>query len=139
MKIRVGKNDCKFYVNKDKNTVTCVLTKFEDGTLVRDAAYCFLRGMNYQNIAVYPDTYEYDIKDAYVGIAKCSPEDEWNETIGRKIAFKKAKIAFYRDFSKAVCKYIANIDKASLKIKDTYSDIFQKVHFNIRKLEDETK
>ena len=63
-----------YYVNKEKRTVVCVMYTCND---VRDKI------LKYGLIPSYK--YLSQVK-VYHGVAKCAPEDEWDEVIGRKLA-----------------------------------------------------
>lgn len=67
-----------YYVNKEKRTVACVMYTYND---VRDKI---------QKYGLVP-SYKYlcQVK-VYHGVAKCAPEDEWDETIGRRLAERRA-------------------------------------------------
>ena len=75
-------NNVKYYVNRDKRIVVCVLSG--------------CRWNAYNRIKKYVPNYDCPytkllIKDEYVGIAKCSPEDTWDEDYGQRLAFARAR------------------------------------------------
>ena len=133
MKIRVGKDDCIFYVNKNKRTVTCLIQQVNDRP-VSDAAYTFLRHFAFKGVDIYPTFRKQFLEKNYVGVAKCSPEDHWDEEIGKKLAFARAKIAFYRDFLNVYKTYINLLTAATEQAINTYDIIFDKVYENVDKI-----
>ena len=78
-KVKAPLENCiKFSVNEDKKTVTCIIKTYP------------LYEVPFDNLLQYGD----DI--TVVGIAKCSPNDEFNETTGRRIAESRAKAELFR-------------------------------------------
>lgn len=78
-------NNVKYYVNRDKRTVVCVLSGCRWNASNRITKQV-------QNYDYFINPYgEFRIKDEYVGIAKCSPEDTWDEDYGQKLAFARAR------------------------------------------------
>ena len=78
-------NNVKYYVNRDKRTVVCVLSGCSWNAYNRIAKY--VRNYNY----FIDPIGGFRIKDEYIGIAKCSPEDTWDEDYGRRLAFARAR------------------------------------------------
>lgn len=78
-----------FYVNKEKRTVVCKIAgilrgysgEYEDD-LVRDHPATSSVGWEM-------------VEMTFTGKAKCCPDDEWNETVGRQIAESRAKMKAY--------------------------------------------
>ena len=134
MKVRIGKEDCKFYVNKEKGTIACVINIVDDRP-IQYAAHNFLSELEYNGIQIWPQI-KSKLRTSYVGLAKCSPQDEWNEEIGRKIAFARAKIAFYKDFFRVFREYLMRLNDAARKADEVYTTIFDKVYSNVEKIAD---
>ena len=84
----MGNLKFEFFVNKEKKTVACVATD-ED---------------NLANCEILNILHKYDIEETgiltnwgnkeFVGVAKCHPEDEFDEEIGKRIAKLKALMKF---------------------------------------------
>ena len=132
MKVRVGKEDCIFYINEEKRTVTCLIKYIDDRPVIY-AAHNFLSELEFKNIQIWPDGIDNYIKRQYVGVAKCSPEDKWDEETGKKLAFARAKMAFYKDFFHTFSNYICAAEEAVAKTKNIYNTIFDKAYSNIQK------
>jgi hypothetical protein len=47
---------------------------------------------------------------SFMGKATCAEEDEWNEELGRKIAFSRAKDKCYKSFFKRANRFVQAID-----------------------------
>lgn len=75
--------DCHFVVQKDARKVICVLknTKY-------DAQIYFEEGFRVP-IAIAPREKAGKMPNKFVGIATCAPEDNWNEEIGRTLAYNR--------------------------------------------------
>ena len=78
-------NNVKYYVNRDKRTVVCILSGCKWNATHRIAKYV-------RNYSYFIDPIlKFNIEDEYVGIAKCSPEDTWDEDYGQRLAFARAR------------------------------------------------
>ena len=73
----------EYKVNKEKRTVVCILTAVNDVPL-RLEKYG-LADEDYDDI-------DLDIR-IYKGVAKCAPEDEWDEVYGKRLAEYRAACA----------------------------------------------
>ena len=104
-------NNVKYYVNRDKRTVVCVLSGCRWNA-------CNRITKQVQNYEYFINPLgEFRIKDEYVGIAKCSPEDTWDEDYGQKLAFARARKKRDEAINEQVAKVIdalrASVDKLS--------------------------
>ena len=106
MKHSIKREDVKYFVNEEKRTVVAVLEGTED--LFTDFIY--------ENDGLMSVSENYDFDDRYllpnrfVGIAKCSVNDEWNEQLGKLIAFDRLKEKVNNSFVKCANKYVEDID-----------------------------
>lgn len=114
-------SDCRFYVNEAERTVVCVIPQFvEEGNwrkFTSDMVTDFIED-NFQ----FPEidfhyslesklTNELKMPNTFMGKAVCSPDDEWNEEVGKMIAFSRAKDKCYRSFFKRANKFVQSIDR----------------------------
>lgn len=108
MKHSIKREDVKYFVNEEKRTVVAVLEGTE----------CLFVDFMYENNGPLPyrDYYElddrYSLPNRFVGIAKCSANDEWNEQLGKLIAFDRLKEKVNNSFIKCANKYIEDMDEA---------------------------
>ena len=108
MKHSIKREDVKYFVNEEKRTVVAVLEGTE----------CLFTDFMYENDGPLPcrDYYElddrYSLPNRFVGIAKCSVNDEWNEQLGKLIAFDRLKEKVNNSFVKCANKYVEDIDKS---------------------------
>lgn len=75
----------RYEVNEEKRTVVAVITDtYYDAILMADKMFKntpFRTDFGYSH-----HMRKYYIKDTYVGIAKCNPDDEWDEEVGKELA-----------------------------------------------------
>ena len=102
--------ETKFYVNEKKRTVICVIfTKNE----VLDRLWKY---------DIYDGTMNLYENCKYVGIAKCAPEDVWDENYGRKLAEYRAMEKRRKDVNRKIMDYIAFTEKKLTNLS-TYGKI----------------
>ena len=83
-----------YYINKEKRTVVCVMDTFND---VCDKIRKY-------DLKV-PDKY-YCEKKTFRGVAKCSPEDEWDEAVGKRLAERRAAAKRQNYVNNAIDRYV---------------------------------
>ena len=91
----------EYKVNKNKRTVVCIITAIND-IPIKLAKYG-LADADY-------DWIDYDVRE-YKGVAKCSLEDTWDESYGRKLAEYRAARARQVDVNNELKRYINGISK----------------------------
>lgn len=102
--------NCNFYVNKAKRTIVCVIP--ETHAMFRDFIYENFRFKFYNigNGLTYEAMEDYWMPRSFSGKAVCSPDDEWDEELGRRIAFSRAKHKCYRSFFKRANRLVGLLD-----------------------------
>ena len=91
----------EFFVNEERRTVACVLTVAND--VPRRLKKYGLADELYDNIG-------YDIRE-YKGLAKCAPEDEWDEDYGMRLAEYRAEKARQIDVNNELKHFMKNINR----------------------------
>ena len=91
----------EYKVNKEKRTVVCIITTINDIPL---------RLEKYGLVDEDYDDVDFDIR-IYKGIAKCAPEDTWDETYGKRLAEYRASRARQADVNTELKAYINYISK----------------------------
>lgn len=102
--------DVKFYTNESARKVVCVIPHTEA------LAYDYL-----QASTPFPAPIGFDINSkhlykilempkCFVGIATCALEDEWNEEVGRLIAYSRAKHKMNKSLFKHFQEYVDYIE-----------------------------
>ena len=103
--------DVEFRVFKDKGIVVCRLLN------------CFDIAQNriekYTHIAFTAWADKYLIPNVFVGVAKCAPEDTFDEEIGKKVALTKAKARRCKAVNNMIKKFIED-EKRDLEVLTTY-------------------
>ena len=92
----MSNKDMEFKVYPDKGVVVCRLLNCEDVPIRRIVKYTNSRFM--------PNKYLID--NVYTGVAKCAPEDTFDEEYGKKVALAKAKRKRGKAINRAIRKYI---------------------------------
>ena len=115
MEINIKMDKCRFFVDEEKRTVICVIE--DTHNLVRnffDLNYLWDEN-NVDSVRFEPygklNKFMF-LPDRFVGKAVCAPEDEWNEEVGRLIAFDRAKKKLATSFFKRAQEYVTKIDIA---------------------------
>ena len=112
-------SDCKFYVDEDMRTVVCVIpNKLGEYKFTKNMVSDFIEDNFRFNDLDMPICLDYDWVDnalkmpsSFMGKAVCAPEDEWNEELGRMIAFSRAKDKCYKSFFKRANHFVQTIDR----------------------------
>ena len=105
--------ETEFKVNKEKRTVVCIITTKED-FLKKIVKYGFMSFLDRLPLE-WNDFRDEDLDvRKYVGIAKCNPEDEWDENYGRQLAeyraMKQRKNVLNQEIENFIRKTFGNID-----------------------------
>ena len=116
MEINIKMDKCRFFVDEEKRTVICVIEN--TSSLVTD--FFDINKIIWSNDPTHPvnifPNYRLEKKlvlpDRFTGKAVCAPEDEWNEEVGRLIAFDRAKEKLATSFFKRAQEYVTEIDAA---------------------------
>lgn len=103
-----------FIVNKEKRTVTCIASdcKFD---IVNDLTKKLSSEKIDTQMILISDILATDlllISDTFVGVAKCSPFDTFDEEYGKRLAIRKMRV-----------KYNAAKDKVMNRFWDRYHDV----------------
>ena len=105
MRIKITPEDerCQYIVDKEKRKVVCVI--HDTRRLLYDFIYdyddCLGDTINFY-VMIMPNQFS--------GVATCAEGDEWNEELGRKIAFNKAKEKLNNAFFKRAKTYVNEVD-----------------------------
>ena len=144
MSFNVTANDAKFIVNEEKKTVVCVIEHTED--LFRDFVYENFHISpecdhcnNWMNGRFRQSSYLYNrlqMPNKFVGVARCGADDEWDEKIGRVIAFTRAKDSLLTSFYKRGQTYVTTINNWLNEAVDILNALGQKLEVNKQKRHD---
>lgn len=103
-------SDCKFYVNEEAKIVVCVIPTTE--WMLND----FINeNFDFPNFdvgeSIWNNRASYRMPKSFMGKAVCSPEDEWDEELGKMLAFSRAKDKCYRSFFKRANALVNTMDR----------------------------
>ena len=101
--------DCRFYVNEVERIIVCVIpnTTYMVEEFIDD-------NFNFSelDVSIYGKLRKHvRMPASFTGKAVCAPEDEWDEELGRKIAFAKAKDKCYKSFFKRANLFVQAVDR----------------------------
>lgn len=134
MKLNISPKDCVYMVYPDKKKVVCIINNTE---------YLFLNFV-YSNFNIMvqdigdSDFYitnhkfskKFHMPKRFVGVATCSEDDQWDEEIGKLIAYSRAKDNLNKSFFKRANLYVNSIDKEVEKATETLSLLGYKLTLN---------
>lgn len=130
-------SDCRFYVNEAERTVVCVIPQFvEEGSwrkFTSDMVTDFIEdNFQFPEIDFYYSLEaklkdELEMPSTFMGKAVCSPEDEWNEEVGKMIAFSRAKDKCYKSFFKRANRFVQAIDRRLGDMIEKFNDFGMKL------------
>lgn len=103
--------DVDYYVNKEKKVVVAKMTGCFNGL----ACDMCRKG--------YPPIPAFEIANAFIGKAKCSPDDTFDEETGKKIAFKRAYKKYVMAKKKAVAAFLTENNKLVDELNDTVKNL----------------
>ena len=115
-------SDCKFYVDEDARVVVCVIPN------TNDMLIDFVREhFRWDDVDMdYAIDYHFEPKlqmpRSFMGKAVCAAEDEWNEDLGRKIAFSRAKDKCYKSFFKRANLLVQTYDRRLGDMIEAFND-----------------
>ena len=110
----IKQSNCKFYVNEAERTVVCVIPGTRHMVTNFIEEHFSFRDINlYDSINTWGHKWykELELPSSFMGKAVCANEDEWNEELGRKIAFSRAKDKCYKSFFKRMNNFVQAVDR----------------------------
>lgn len=117
MKTYVKMTKPQYIVNEKAGIVVCKITAY---TRIVKMSFMF-NSINLYSSDAIPNKYHFDYIDEeknFTAIAKLSPNDTWDEVIGRRIAESKCKQKIYKFYSRV------------------YSDVFKRFYQELKQLDD---
>ena len=130
MKINIRPKDCKFIVDQEKRKVVCIIDNTEN-KLFYFIDY-FGPWSNRKCPLEFGRTVTEKLKmpRRFTGIATCAPNDEWNEEIGRAIAYGKAKYKFNVSLFKRGNYLVNYMDEYIAKLARQFDEYGERVSRN---------
>ena len=97
-------SDIKFIIDPEHRVVVCKLLNCENTATGRIYKYM-------KSTEMFELWNNYTIKSVYTGVARCAPEDEWNEEYGKRLALKRAKKKRGDDANRMIMKWHKRVSK----------------------------
>lgn len=127
-------SDCKFYVNEEEKTVVCVIP--DTTFMLNDFINENFRFSDFDlGEALWLGYKSYRMPRSFMGKAVCAAEDEWDEELGRMIAFSRAKDKCYRSFFKRANALVNTMDRRLNDMMNMLNDMGDKLYEKREKLE----
>ena len=143
MKPQIKYKNCKFIVKPEDRMVICVIDNSvfgEERKKVSDILLDFIFDNEYSNVDICT-SYDFDKKlrmpKSFIGKAVCAEEDEWNEELGKKIAYSRAKNKLYTSFYKRANLFIQETDRRLNYMIDKFNNFGVTLDENKQRLDDE--
>lgn len=123
-------SECRFYVDEAARTVVCVIPSTKNMLVDFIKEHAHFSDLNlYDAINFWDGMWQKSLRMPYsfMGKATCAEEDEWNEELGRKIAFSRAKDKCYRSFFKRANRFVQAIDNRLGDMINLFNDFGMKL------------
>ena len=106
-------SDCRFYVNKDERVIICVIPNTRDMLENYIIEHFQFPDVKLSDSLNYWSKFYKQLRmpESFMGKAVCVPEDEWDEELGKMIAFSKAKDKCYKSFFRRANLFVQTIDR----------------------------
>lgn len=131
MKINVKptSENVRFIVQPERRKVVCIIsnTKYYLGDFVDLWGNDWCAPNRIEDILRMPDR--------FVGVATCDENDEWNEEVGKAIAFSRAKYKLHNSFFKRANTFVNECDRALSKLITSLNDYGEQLSANAEKRE----
>lgn len=128
-------SDCKFYVNEAERTVVCVIPNTWDMFESFVIDNFDFSDINIDLAITGRLSEKMEMPRSFSGKAVCSEEDEWDEEVGRMIAFSRAKAKFYTSFFKRASMFVNTFDRCINEMVTVFNNMGEKVDAHNEKLQ----
>ena len=104
----IKKSDCRFSINKDARTIVCVIPHTTD--MLYDFLTQNFQSRDFDIISTALDWSMMIMPKSFSGKATCAEEDEWDEELGKNIAYARARRKLYHSFFRRANHIVNTID-----------------------------
>ena len=117
--------DCRFYVDKENRTVVCVIPRTDD--MLINFMY---EHFDFPDLSIYDSVcwgskfkeQNLEMPMSFRGKAVCAQDDEWDEELGKLIAFSRAKDKCYKSFFRHANMLVQRLDRRLNEMITTFND-----------------
>ena len=120
-------SDCRFYINEEERVITCVIPNTADmltGYIEQHFQFADF-DMRYLDFEFLYKKLR--MPSSFMGKAVCAEGDEWNEELGRMIAFSRAKDKCYKSFFKRANLLVNTMDRRINNMITSFNDLGEKL------------
>lgn len=133
MKIKISPKKCQYIINKNQRKVICIIHDTRD--LLKD----FVRDYDRDIILfLLNDSDKLDMPSSFRGVATCAEGDEWDEELGKRVAFARARYKLDKSFFKRANFCINEIDRHVDRLfekMNNYGEVVEQNHLRrVKKL-----
>ena len=129
-------SDCRFYVNEEERVVVCVIPKTKYMVTDFIADHFRFGDIDFEMALDYGKEKMLYMPHSFSGKAVCSKDDEWNEELGRMIAYSRAKDKCYKSFFKRANTFINMVDRRLGDMISMFNDFGIKLDTKKNELEE---
>lgn len=123
MRINIKKSSAKFYINKEKRAVTCVLPC--DPFMLLDYI---------EDFGIFPrNNRDFRLPRFFSAVAFCAEGDEWDEEIGKLAAYNKAKRHLIKELFARMNLLFKQEDKKLDDLYNSFNALGEKWSANLEK------
>lgn len=130
----INMKTAKFFIHPEKRKVVCVIENCSKDFLNfiwKKTRMDFPVTEHGEGIWVSKKEREFLMPDSFTGIATCGEGDEWNEKIGKMIAFNRAKEKWGTSFFKRANRFMAEHNKIFEETCDIIDEFGCKLNENL--------
>lgn len=107
--------EVRYIVDQEHRKIICLLsnTKYAFYDFVEERANDLILPINKRAILYMPNTFR--------GVATCAPEDEWNEELGKHIAYARARYKFDVSFFRHANNFMHYFDNTLDRLSEDFN------------------
>lgn len=123
-------NNVVYHINKEKGVVVAIIkSNYSEPQDIFESIVTKNRKAGKLNIfSMYDPYFNFDktgMKNQYVGIARCSKNDTFDEEFGKNLALARAKVKKTYDLQKQFFKYVDSLDDINYIVGKKYDKLYE--------------
>ncbi len=121
--LNIKAKDCQYTIYPERKMVVCTIP---------NTTYCFLDDINDEGVRLFMQMRprrerRLKMPDYFIGVAVCSPDDEFNVEIGKQVAYSHARDKFNRSYYKRAQALINILDETANHLEELYNSVGDKL------------